>query len=89
MSWVASLPEPVDAAGVRECESTSSAGLNGEPREQFEKARELAATLIESGVVGDPANHTFRVSLSGHANPAHVPAEGYANDLVSISVSQA
>jgi hypothetical protein len=87
MSWSTSLRG--NAADVRKCESTSPPNLDGGPREQFEKARELAAQLIESEAVGDPEHNIFAVSLNGHANPGHVPAEGYANDMITISVSQA
>ncbi len=57
--------------------------------EQLEVAIDAAQGLILSGLVGDPAGKRFNVSLSGHVNPNHEPAEGWANDYISISVSQA
>lgn len=55
--------------------------------EQFEEAKKLAKQLIESSVVGDP-HKVYRVSLSGHANKGHVPHNGFANDTVTVSVTQ-
>lgn len=57
--------------------------------EQFTAARDGACALILSGAVGDQATHKFFVNLSGHANQGHAPAEGFANDAVTISVYQA
>jgi hypothetical protein len=50
-------------------------------------AKQAALDLIASGVVGD-GDAPIRVSLSGHANPDHEPAEGWANDFVSINIYQ-
>lgn len=57
-------------------------------QEQVDKAKATALAIVKSGVIGDADAHFF-VSLSGHANPGHVPAEGWANDCISVSVSQA
>lgn len=86
MSWSASATD-IDPAAIDGIEPPYP--VEGEPAEQLAKAKELAALLADSGVVGDPAEHRFNVALSGHANPDHEPAEGYANDTVSVTVSQA
>lgn len=56
---------------------------------QFGHASEAAAEIIDSGVLGDPDKYRFNVSLVGHANPNHEPRDGWANDSISISISQA
>jgi hypothetical protein len=55
--------------------------------EQFERAKTSVRDIIFSGVVGDPAGkYTF--SISGHANPEHKPASGWANDALTVMVNQ-
>lgn len=51
-------------------------------------ARGAAERLLRSGVIGDTNHHDFAISLSGHANPGHVKTPNYANDCVTISISQ-
>lgn len=53
--------------------------------QQFEMAKVLALSLMLSGAVGDAP---FKVVLSGHSNPEHKPLPGWANDCVTISVTQ-
>lgn len=55
--------------------------------EQVREARETVERLVESGVIGTSAKD-FHVTISGHANKDHEPASGWANDCISISVSQ-
>lgn len=55
--------------------------------EQIKHAVEAAVGTVKSGVVGGE-HHFFHVTMSGHANPNHEPAPGWANDVVSIHVSQ-
>lgn len=55
---------------------------------QLAAAKEAAKAIVKSGTVGDPASVIFQVSISGHANPNHAPASGYANDAANVSVSQ-
>jgi hypothetical protein len=94
MSWSASFPNGVRAASLDEdlepANASASPPMDGwEPhvRDQFEAASDSARALIDSGAVGD-SGKTFNVNLSGHANPGHLPASGWANDMVSVSVSQ-
>lgn len=56
--------------------------------EQFEAATTAVGEIIDSGVVGDPSKHRFNVNISGHANPDHEPCDEWANDCVSIHISQ-
>jgi hypothetical protein len=59
-----------------------------EMKEQFDVAYDAAKKVIESGSVGDQKGKDFAVYLSGHANQNHEPSIGYANDSISVSVSQ-
>ncbi len=51
---------------------------------QITAAKTAVLALVESGSVG---SGTFNVTASGHANPDHKPVKGWANDVISISVS--
>lgn len=67
------------------CEANVAAnGGTDEVVEQMQAATAAAADLAAS-VGGSKIN----VSLSGHANPDHAPTSGYANDQVTVSVSNA
>lgn len=76
-----------DAAIAAMADDPQGDGTGNEVREQVGVAREALSTLVHSGFVGD-ALVRLRVSLSGHANPGHSPRDGYANDTISVSVSQ-
>lgn len=54
--------------------------------EQFEAGLHAAQSILASGAVGDGPAH---VTLSGHANQGHRPRDGWANDTITVSVSQA
>lgn len=56
--------------------------------EQHAVAQKAVELLIASGVLGDPDEDEFVVTLSGHSNPGHEPRAGWANDMISISVNQ-
>jgi hypothetical protein len=56
--------------------------------EQMEFAKAVVKDAVESGVLGDPRQHHFYVQLNGHANPSHEPAPGWANDTITISITQ-
>lgn len=71
------LPDAIDQAAA-------TLGLTDETRESLEAAKAAALALAASGVVG---RGRVTGSLSGHANPGHVPTEGYANDCVTVSLS--
>lgn len=76
---VDNLAETIDQAIVElPCELTDAT------RETLNAAKDAAVALAASGVVGQG---TVSGSLSGHANPGHVPTDGWANDCVTISLS--
>jgi hypothetical protein len=54
-----------------------------EASDQLSNALEAAAAIISSGAVGESP---WRVMLGGHANPDHMPAGGWAEEMVSIQV---
>lgn len=89
MSWSASVPEALPVPEVY----AAIAALEPQGQEIAEatkacvQAKSVAKTLIESGAFGTDVK--FRVHLAGHANPDNAPVAGWANDQVTISVSQA
>lgn len=62
-------------------------GVSDQVQEQVAVAKKAALAIVKSGAVGGTDKH-FNVSLSGHANPDHEPAEGWANDCITVSVAQ-
>lgn len=55
-----------------------------EASEQLSNALEAAGAIIVSGAVGQEG--PWRVVLSGHANPDHMPAGGWAEEMISVMV---
>lgn len=88
MSWSASLPAtpPEDLEVTLQALRPSPTPLIDEAQEQFDAARLVVADLVGSGAVGDGP---VQATLSGHANPDHSPVEGFSNDCVTVSISQA
>lgn len=92
MSWsimLTSIPhdEFVEALASKAEEYIAATDLSEEAVSQITAARNIAGNIVTAGVVGGEAR-TFSVYLDGHANPDHEPAEGYANDAISIRISQ-
>lgn len=54
--------------------------------EQVNAAKDATIGLIQSDVF--LGGQVFSVALSGHANPGHKPVAGYANDTVTVTVTQ-
>lgn len=76
----------VDADRYRvDCERIAE--TSPEFAQQVRGAVNTALTIIDTGVLGSLSNE-YAVSLSGHANPDHKPAAGWANDSLSINISQ-
>lgn len=57
-----------------------------ESQEQAAAAVDAVVALVDAAVVGDAS--VINVSMSGHANENHENREGYANSMVSISISK-
>lgn len=51
-------------------------------------AKECALHLIGSGALGDETKQ-YVISMGGHANVGHEPADKWVNDTVQVSVHQA
>lgn len=60
---------------------------NPECGDQFDVAFLAVKSFMESEVVGG-AGKQFYISMAGHANPNHEPREGFANDMLTISINQ-
>lgn len=94
MSWMLSLHVPAsevaaDLVAEKVAEYVEQTNPSQDVLEAVKKAAEIAVMLVGSGTVGSPDNrHDFAISMSGHANPDHEPAQGWANDFVSVSVYQ-
>jgi len=91
MSWSASLKEPILLKDLTMDSFTFTPQTgNGaqESSEQFERAFHAAGDLLDTGALGGD-DKKFVVSLAGHANEGHEPVQGWANDYISISITQA
>lgn len=58
--------------------------VEAEQAEQFQAAVDAAKALAR--VVGRDGDEVI-VTMSGHANPGHGPREGWANEMISVTVS--
>jgi hypothetical protein len=85
MSWnkVYATREQFDADSPSSGFGTEEA----EAAEQVDAARTAAQAILDSGAIGD-ANRPVSIVLSGHANPGHVPRDGFANDTITVNVTQ-
>lgn len=90
MSWHVSATFNGDSAR-RELDALRESVLaqNPEAGDQFEAARSAALGIILVSAVGWAAKCRFHVVMSGHANPDHAPRDGWANDMINVSVGQA
>lgn len=94
MSWSVSTgqqrPQEIERA-IKELEAPEDvASWNQDYGDQLEAAKKAAIAILRSGAVGDPKgeNRDYIVTLSGHSNPGHAPRPGFANDTVTVTVSQ-
>lgn len=89
MSWSIHTPEAVsaeDAAALTPDLSNYQLleGAQKPTKDQIKAAQKAVAELVKA--VGGKKD-TYFVSISGHANPGHEPMPGYANEIISVSVS--
>jgi hypothetical protein len=84
MSWSTHTPDAVAKDAVELDEPQLSDVVEVEQRAQFEAAVVAAQALAK--VVGRDGD-TVHVSISGHANPDHAPRDGWANEMISVTVS--
>jgi len=84
MSWSTSTPEPVARDLIADIPVPHlSDVVEAEQTEQFAAAMSAVAMLLDA--VGRPADDVY-VSLSGHANPAHGPRDGWADECIRITI---
>ena len=91
MSWSLGMDIEDRATAVEVIEKQAEeyfAGLSSdsmqEMAEQCAKAAECVDALI--GVIG--TDGPWRVMMNGHANPGHGQREGWANDSVSVTITE-
>lgn len=58
--------------------------------DQVLAAKAAAIVLAKSGTVGNTgtAGKSVRITIAGHGNEGHEPSKGWANDYVSVNVTQ-
>lgn len=61
---------------------------NPDQIEQVKAAKEAILALVKSSAVVNDVSQDVAVSLTGHANPGHKPTTGYANDMITVTLSQ-
>ena len=88
MSWSASFTLRAGDTEPREDDlELSNVNEVDEHLEQFREALAAAFGILLSGVVGN-RDKDYRVVMTGHGNPDHEPAEGWANDGLNLSIFQ-
>lgn len=88
MSWWIRYESTQDYTGdVRAPGSAKDEDLSAEAKEQVDLALKTANAVIAHAAIGG-REKDYAVSLSGHANPGHAPTSGYANDCITVTVSQ-
>lgn len=83
MSWSASYTWN----GNKQTEISVPRNLSTEAQAQADTAFDASAAIILTGAVG-AKDKTYKVALSGHANPGHEPTAGWSNDCITIYISQ-
>ena len=89
MSWSGYLTAQYnDAEAAIAALAVSPDSTAPEQREQVQAAKEAALALVKSATIVNDGSEDVTIAISGHANPDHRPATGYANDTVTVAVSQ-
>lgn len=84
MSWSASTKDAVNKASIAVDKPQLSDAVEVEQEAQFQAAVAAAKLLAVSvGRLGDEV----MVTMSGHANPGHAPRVGWADEVITVSVS--
>lgn len=84
MSWGTCTDGAVAKDAIEVTQPNLSDVVEAEQREQLDVATQVARALAR--VVGRPDDHV-RVSMTGHANPNHAPRDGWANEMITVTVS--
>jgi hypothetical protein len=83
VSWSISAG-PAAKEAISYTEPAYAAEVETEQRDQLEAAKVAAGVLAQA--VGRP-DDDIRVTVSGHANPEHGPRDGWASEMITVSVS--
>lgn len=78
----------VDKATINADLDHALAGIPGNDVDHVKDHVAAIHTAVEhlAGVVGRPEDPLY-VSISGHANPDHAPADGWADETITVSIS--
>lgn len=87
MSWSARFVKRPGATAEQTEFEVSNVDEVPEHVEQYREAITAAFGVLLSGVVGS-TDKSYLIVLSGHGNENHEPADGWANDQLTISISQ-
>jgi len=91
VSWNGYIQDPVSAEDITVENASFGFGAyedaSPEVKDQIDLAFAKAVSIAHSGAVGE--DKLFRVYVSGHANPGHEQADGWANDTITVTVTQA
>jgi hypothetical protein len=91
MSWMVTIPATLRDQFLEKLQTTDPPGTNAEEpmkheiAEQLVAAREAAREILASGAIGIP--DYVQATLSGHANDNHRSSAGWANDVVTVTIS--
>lgn len=94
MSWSAQTTIPKGSTPEYFCNALEKMEVRGNedcPEERkvaFEAALLATSAILDHGSLGYAQDHSWNIHLSGHCNPKHEKREGWANDCMTISISQ-
>jgi hypothetical protein len=83
MSWSTNVG-PVAKGAIEVNSPAYASDVFDEQSDQFEAAVDAARALAKA--VGRPEDEVY-VTLSGHANPEHGPRPGWADEMITVSIS--
>lgn len=94
MSWSVQIPPslaekvPSVIEGLELPEYARAMNSAEEMGEQLRAAKRAVLLLFFSGALGDPTQGVWVGTISGHANPGHLPTPGWSLDSMALSFSQ-
>lgn len=89
MSWNARSEGPIDRDQIADIVLTPQPSPDGVGPFSFDQqAAAVEAAALLARACGRPGDQVY-VSLSGHANLDHAPAAGWADELITVTVSAA
>jgi hypothetical protein len=94
MSWTMTIPKTKGTEFLAAVNAADPIGQDepdvlAERNRQVLTAKEAIRAIIFARALGYEAEVSFSANVYGHANPECKPREGWANDTLTITVSQA